>query len=79
MSRITLDETLRAKINDLGEEIEICDDEGRIIGYYVPAECHRKMLYAWAKEQFTDEELQAARRETGGRSLTEFWAELKGK
>jgi hypothetical protein len=77
MRRITLDQSLRAKISDLEEQAEICDENGSIVGYYVPANWHGEMLYAWARDQFTDDELQSARQQKGGRSLVEILADLE--
>lgn len=77
MSHITLDQWLRAKICDLDEQVAICDETGRTVGYYVPAQWHREMVYAWAKQQFTDEELEMARKQTGSRPLQEVLADLE--
>jgi hypothetical protein len=77
MSRVTLDQSLRSKLNDLESQTEICDEAGQIVGYYVPATWHRKMLYAWAKIQFTDDELEMARQQAGGRSLSAILADLE--
>jgi hypothetical protein len=77
MSKVTLDQSLRAKINNLDSEVEFCDESGRTVGYYVPADWHHQLLYAWAKAQFTDEELEIARRQPGGRPLAEILARLE--
>jgi hypothetical protein len=37
MNRIVLDETLRAKLEDLHQRSAICDETGRVVGHYVPA------------------------------------------
>ena len=53
---------------------KLCDENGQTIGYFLTvaeherirhleAE-HRRLLYAWAQEQFTEEELQRAEQET---------------
>jgi hypothetical protein len=78
MSKVTLDQSLRAKLNNLDAEVEFCDESGQTVGYFVPADWHRRLLYAWANAQFTDEELEKARRQPGGRSLAEILARLDG-
>jgi hypothetical protein len=77
MSKVTLDQSLRAKLNNLDRQVEFCDESGRTVGYYVPADRHRELLYAWAKSQFTDEELKKARKQPGGRPLEEILARLE--
>jgi hypothetical protein len=87
MQKITLDPALRARLNDLKSEVEVCDESGQTVGvcdesgqtvgYFLPAEWHLKLLYAWAKAEVTEEELEQARRETGGSSLDEIMARLQ--
>ena len=77
MSKVTIDQSLRAKLDNLSAEVEFCDESGRTVGYYVPADWHHELLYAWAKSQFTDEELEKARNQPGGRSLPDILARLE--
>ena len=37
MNKVTLDDALRAKLNGLNEELEVCDADGQPVGYFVPA------------------------------------------
>jgi hypothetical protein len=79
MSRVTLDQELRSKLNGLNEPLEICDEQGRILGQFLPAAVYRKMLYALAESQrppLSAEEMARRRQETGGRSLKEIWQRL---
>jgi hypothetical protein len=78
MSKITLDPTLRAKLNGLNESLVVCSESGEIVGHFLPADVYRKMLYKIAESQcpHSPEQLKAMRNETGGRSLTELWKEL---
>jgi len=77
MNRITIDESLRAQLDSLGSRLEFCDQAGHTLGYFIPASEERSLLYAWARGEFTDEEIDRARREPGGLSLTELLADLK--
>jgi hypothetical protein len=82
MNKITLDEALRAKLNGLNEELEICDPDGRTVGHFLPPELYREMLYAWAEGQsgITKEELDRRRGQRGrGRSLAAIWKDLGAK
>jgi hypothetical protein len=81
MSKIILDEDLRAKLSNLDADLELCDASGRTLGHFVPAPVYRELLYAWAKAQFTDEEeLKTAREEVraeGGLRTSEILAHLE--
>jgi hypothetical protein len=77
MQKVTLDASLRSKLNNLDREVELCDESGATVGYFLPATWHQQLLYAWAKAQFTDEELELARQQKGGRTLAEILADLQ--
>lgn len=72
MQKLTLDSTLRARLNGLNAEVEVCDEAGHTVGYFLPADYHRQLLYAWAKAQVSPAELEEARKQSGGRSLKEI-------
>ena len=76
MNRLVLDDTLRTKLNNLESELELCDESGRTVAHVVPTERYRQLIYAWANAQVTDEELQRASQEPGGRTLPEIWKTL---
>jgi len=76
MARVIIDESLRTKLNGLSAEVEFCDESGRTLGRFLPEELFMKMLYAWLNSQVTDEELDEADREPGGRTLAEIWKSL---
>ncbi len=63
MNKITLHPSIMSQLPNLDRHLELCDEQGRTVGYFLPPDLHREMLYAWAKTQFTDEELDQARRE----------------
>ena len=76
MGKVVLDSTMRSKLADLRYEIELCDESGTTVGYFVPPEWHRE-LYAWANTLVSDEELERAAQEPGGRTLAEIMADLE--
>jgi hypothetical protein len=76
MQKVILDPSLRSQLNKFDREVELCDEAGSTVGYFLRAEWHRELLYAWAKAQFTDEELDLARHQNDGRSLAEILARL---
>jgi len=56
MTRIFVDETLRAKLNNLSEPLELCDQAGKVIGRVFPSR-DLPEYEAW-EPSFTEEELQ---------------------
>jgi hypothetical protein len=76
MSKITLDPTLRSKLNGLNEPLELCDERGETIGHFLPEAAYREYFYAWLKLQVSDEEIAQLRREQGGRTLAEIKSKL---
>jgi hypothetical protein len=79
MDKVVVESTIRSQLHGLDTELEFCDESGRVLGYFVPrpeAEAHH---YEWARGQFTDEEIEQARHEPGGRSTSEVLAGLSGQ
>jgi hypothetical protein len=78
MTKLTINESVRSKLNGLHEEMELCDESGRTLGYFLPPDLHRRFLCAYVESQcpYTGEELQCMRQETGGRSLAEILERL---
>jgi hypothetical protein len=76
MNRLVVDRSLRSKLPDLDSRLELCDESGITLGYFVPASDRQRVLYAWAQGEFTDEEIDHARAESGGYSLAEILADL---
>jgi len=81
-AKIVLDPSLRAKLNGLDSEFEVCDETGRTLGHFLPEEVYRELLYTWAKAQVTDEEIAQARHELrteGGLTTPEAIAYLENR
>jgi hypothetical protein len=77
MNRIIIvDRVLRSKLDGLGEQVELCDESGKTLGHFLPTAAYRQLVYAWARSLMTDEEIEQARRETGGRTLAEIRTSL---
>lgn len=78
MSKITLDAALRSRLNGLNEAMVVCDEAGKTVGHFLPADTYRKMIYQIAESQcpYTREQLQELRQETGGQPLAELWKTL---
>jgi hypothetical protein len=76
MSKVIVDDELRAKLNGLNADVEFCEPNGRQIGVFIPADEYKRMVHTWLQAQVNDEELERACQETGGRPLTEIWKDL---
>jgi hypothetical protein len=72
MNKVTLDHSHRLTLDCPNSQVQVCDQQGRTVGYYLPAKIHDELLYAWAKSQVGEQELELARRQQGGRSLSEI-------
>ena len=77
MPKLTLDAALREKLGPLAGEVELCDESGRTLGFFVSPEVHHKLMYAWAKSLFSNEELARARAEPGGVTTDEVIEHLE--
>ncbi|MHB1037390.1 MAG: hypothetical protein ACYC35_25335 [Pirellulales bacterium] len=76
MTKVILDDNLRAKLRNV-DEVELCDESGRGLGHFLSEGLYRRLLYNWANAQVTDEELERRRQQPGGRSLAEIWTQLR--
>jgi hypothetical protein len=76
MQKIILDPALKAKLNNLEEHLEVCDESGKIVGHFLPTDAYNDMVMAWAESQITEEELERLRQEPRGRPLAEIWKSL---
>ncbi len=76
MTKVTIDSSLRTKLNGLDQQMELCDETGRTLGHFLPADVYREMLVTWSKARASDEELDRRMREPGACSLAEIWERL---
>lgn len=88
MTKMILDDSLKSRLTNLDREIEFCDEAGHTVGHFLPADRYTELLYAWtqsqvskdeyarAKAEFSDEEIERARKERGGMSTGEVLAYL---
>jgi hypothetical protein len=79
MTTVVVDKELRNKLKDLEHPVEFCDEAGKTVGRFLPEAEYKKILYDLAGHMFTDDELDAAEKETGGRPLAEILAQLEGR
>ena len=76
MTRVVVDQSWMATLGGLSGEVELCQENGQTIGFFLPA-ASREKVYAWAKGRFSREELDQAAHETGGRPLADILKDLE--
>jgi hypothetical protein len=76
MTKVILDDILRARLKNLDQQLEVCDEAGRTLGHFLPAQLYQRLLYDWGNAQIDDNELQRRLNEPGGRALAEIWFDL---
>jgi len=72
MGNIKLDAALREMLNGLHEQMEIRDENGALVGVFLPVGEYRALTGS-TEIPFTDEEIERAKKSGGGCSLSEFW------
>jgi hypothetical protein len=72
MSQIVLDEAETAKVDGLKAPIQVCDASGNLIGYLVSKEKFEKFVYAWAKQEVSEDHLRRVEQETEEYTLQEI-------
>ncbi len=66
MERVVVDADGRVAFSGLDRQLEVADTAGKTLGYFVPPATYWAMVHARLDQEPTAEELDAARRETGG-------------
>jgi hypothetical protein len=70
-----IDAATLAKLDNLEEPLEICDETGKTLGYFHPL--GRASGQQVAHSPFSDAELQRRRQQRTGRSLAEILTQLE--
>lgn len=79
MTRVVVeDERMLATLDALSQQAEVCDKNGRVLGYYSPKPAR---VYWGAKSPLSPEERERILREelSTAKPLSEFWEDMKKK
>ena len=76
MSQVIVDDTMRARFDSYKTPVDICDRAGRVLGKFVPAQPPEKISAPADGCPYTEEQLDAMRKEAVGSSLSEIWKSL---
>lgn len=77
MTKLIIDQALRAKLHNLDRHLRVFDEAGRELGHFLPADEYHRLLYQSVQPTISEEELKRREKEPGGRTLKEIWARLK--
>jgi hypothetical protein len=76
MSAITIPSSLKSVFGG-NEPTKVCDEEGNVLGYYMPRREATAEDYAWALQNVTTDELEYSLSTGPGRPLAEIIADLR--
>jgi hypothetical protein len=79
MTEVTLNPAAISQLQSATEYLKLRDADGRLVGYFLPLDPKQREFVFGVKSPLTDEEREARRQETGGRTLAEFWEEMRKK
>jgi hypothetical protein len=72
MTRITLDSALRDRLGNITEQIELCNESGETLGYFIPGPGRSRQGGGQFEPPYTAEEIAASRKVRTGRTLDEI-------
>lgn len=75
MERVSLDPALSGRLMSAPLPIELCDDGGHPLGFFVPS----KAFYASLNLPISEDELKRRESSSGGRTWPEIKADLEAK
>jgi hypothetical protein len=76
MTRVVLDAALRSQLNNLDQPLEVCDESGRVLGYFHPI-FPAGVGSARPQSPYTREEIERFRQQTTARPLADILQELE--
>ena len=78
MTRVVADPTLRKQFGDFHQQVELCDENGQTLGFFVP--CLPKFKApADTQSPYSADELRRRAAEPGAKTLPEVWREIRGQ
>ncbi len=77
MTKVIADRDLRARLDGLDKQMELCDEAGRTLGYFLTVKEYERLMIEWAKLKYPPELLDRIAQEPGGRTTAEVLERLK--
>ncbi|HZL91491.1 MAG TPA: hypothetical protein VFB96_24190 [Pirellulaceae bacterium] len=66
MTAITIPASMKPLFGQVSEPVSVRDEQGNVLGFFTPMRQATQEDYEWARQQFTEQEIEAARSEPGG-------------
>jgi hypothetical protein len=79
MAAIHLDPQAKGQFAGLTHQTLVCDDAGKPLGFFLPIDVYKKLVYQDVDVPFSEEELERRRREQGGLPLAQLLARVKSR
>jgi hypothetical protein len=76
MVKLIVDKSLPDRLKSMSDQAELCDENGELLGHYLPKDVYHKLVYQWIHAQVDDREIERRRNEPGDSSLAEIWQRL---
>ncbi len=79
MRTISVDASVQLQLGNLDSALELCDESGVTLGFFLPAPQRQHELYEQARTMFSDADIERARGQTDGSTTEEVLARLRGE
>jgi hypothetical protein len=79
MTQVVLSDAALAELTALNKPVSIVDSSGRDVGTFIPSVIYDAELYRRNPSPLTREERERRLKEGGGKTLAEFWADMRQK
>jgi hypothetical protein len=79
MTEVVLSQAAISQIHEAKEYLRLRDSAGNVLGYFVPIDPSLSQVVLGAKSPLSPEERERRSKDQGGKTLDEFWAEMKQK
>jgi len=80
MNRLYVDEALKTRLDQCATRTELCDQDGRVLGVYIPEAERKRRIYELVKSQTTPDHIaeleRIAQEKPDGRPLEEILKSL---
>jgi hypothetical protein len=77
MTKITADPQLRAKLHGFQDLIEVCDENGQVVGFFHPVSQTSGPSRSQTSSPVSDSEIEECRKQQTGRLLADIFADLE--